>query len=76
MRGGEGVVDIEVAEVGEGGDKSRIVLFFLFVEAGVLETKDVAVLHRGDGLFGRFANAVFREGDRPLDDAGDAFAIG
>ena len=61
MRGGEGVVDIDVAELGERCDESRIVLFFSLVEARVLETENVAVLHRGDGFLGRLADAVFRE---------------
>ena len=43
--GGEGVVDIDVAELGELGDKSRVVLLLALVEAGVFEQQDVAVLH-------------------------------
>ena len=48
VRGREGVVDPDVAELGQFGDEGGIVLFFLLVEAGVLEAEDVAVLHRGD----------------------------
>ena len=37
MRGGEGVVDVDVAELGEFGDEGRIVLLLALVEAGVLQ---------------------------------------
>ncbi len=69
--GGEGVVDIDVAELGEFVDMGRIVLLLALVKAGVLEEKHVAVLHFGDRIVGRLADAVGREGDRPLDDVGD-----
>ena len=69
--GGEGVVDIDVAELGELVDMGRIVLLLALVKAGVLEQKHVAVLHFGDRVVGRLADAVGREGDRPLDDLGD-----
>ena len=48
MRGREGVVDPDVAELGERRDELRIVLFLAGMEAGVLEANDVARLHRGD----------------------------
>ena len=53
VRGGEGVVDIDVAELGERGDEGRIVLFLAGVEARVLQAEDVAGLHRGDRGLGR-----------------------
>ena len=65
--GGEGVVDVDVAELGELVDEGRVVLFLRLVEAGVLEQQDVAVLHRGDRLRRPVADAVGGEGDRPLD---------
>ena len=71
MGGGEGVVDIDVAELGELVDMGRIVLLLALVEAGVFEQEHVAVLHFGDRVSGRLADAVGREGDRPLDDVGD-----
>ena len=71
MGGGEGVIDIDVAELGELVDMGRIVLLLALMEAGVLEQKHVAVLHLGDRVVGRLADAVGREGDRPLDDVGD-----
>ena len=67
MRGGEGVVDPDVAELGEFGDERRIVLLFLFMEAGVLKAEDVAVLHRRDSLFGSVADAIVGERDRPAE---------
>ena len=69
--GREGVVDIDVAELGHLLDESRIVLLLALVEAGVLEQEDVAVLHFGDGVGGDLPDAVVREGDRALDDLGD-----
>ncbi len=69
--GGEGVVDVEVAELGEAFDDRRVVLFLALVEAGVLEQQDVAVLHFGDGGGGDVADAVGRKADRTADDLGD-----
>ena len=71
MGGGEGVIDVDVAELGELVDMGRIVLLFALMEAGVLQQEHVAVLHFGDRVVGRLADAVGREGDRTLDDVGD-----
>ena len=67
VRRREGVVDPDVAELCQLGDERRIVVFLFFMEAGIFQTKDVAVLHRRDGLFGDFADAIVGEGDRLLD---------
>ena len=64
VRGREGVVDPDVAELGQFRDEGRIVLLLALVEAGVLQAEDVAVLHRGDGLGRGLADAVVGEGDR------------
>ena len=69
--GGKGVVDIDVAELGELRDMGRIVLLLALVEAGVLQEQHVAVLHFGDRVGGRLADAVGGKGDRALDDVGD-----
>ena len=61
VRGGKRVVDPDVAEFGQFGDECRIVLFLVLVEAGIFQTEDVAVLHRGDGLGGDVADAVIGE---------------
>ena len=71
MGSGKGVVDIEVAELGEVLDKGRIVLFLALVEAGVLQEQDVAVLHFRDRRGGGLADAVGRKRDRALDDLRD-----
>ena len=71
MRDREGVVDENVAELGQRGDESRIVLLLAGIEARVLQADDVAGLHRGDRAFGGLADAVVDEFDRPLDDVGD-----
>jgi len=44
MRRRERVVDPDIAELGEFGNERRIVLLFLFVEAGVFQAEDVAIL--------------------------------
>ena len=71
MGGGEGVVDIDVAELGELGDEGRIVLLLALVEAGVLQQQHVAVLHRRDRFGGGLADAVGGEGDGPTQMLGD-----
>src|SRR4051794_17354074 len=67
MRRREGVVDPDVAELGQLRGERRIVLFFLWMEAGILQTKDVAVLHRSDRLLCGLADAVIRKRDRLAD---------
>ena len=72
MRGREGVVDADVAELGERGDESRIVLLLAGVKAGVLQAEDVAVASsprpraRPASPMQSSANV-----DRPLDDVRD-----
>ena len=61
MGGGESVIDIDVAELGEFVDMGRIVLLLALVEAGVLQQKHVAVLHLGDRVAGDVADAVGRQ---------------
>ena len=69
--GGEGVVDIDVAELRQLRDMGRIVLFLALVEAGVLEQQNLAVLQLGDRLGGDRPDAVGGESDGALDDLGD-----
>ena len=86
--GGEGVVDVDVAELGELGDELRLVLLFRLVEAGVLEAEHVAVLHRRDRLgggspmqsaakaTGRLTTSRHRRGDRPQREGRVRLALG
>src|SRR4029079_437241 len=67
VRGGEGVVDPDVAELRKRGDERRIVLLLFLVEAGVLETEDFAVFHGGDRLLSDLADAVVGETDATAD---------
>ena len=76
MRRREGVVDVDIAELRELLDERRIVLFLFLVEAGVLQQQHVAVLHRGDSLFGSLADAVVREADVLLEDVRDLMRDG
>ncbi|CEG09411.1 hypothetical protein BN961_02837 [Afipia felis] len=71
VRAGEGVVDPDIAELGEFGDKSRIVLFLAFMEASVLEANDVAGLHPGHGILRLLADAVVDELDVPPQHVGE-----
>jgi hypothetical protein len=76
VRGRERVVDPDVAELGEFGNEGRIVLLFLFMEAGVFQAQNIAVLHRSHGLGRGLADAVFGEGDRLHDDLRQRFGDG
>ena len=77
VRRRERVVDPDVAELCEASHEGGIVLFFLFVEAGIFQAEDVAVFERGDGISRDVANAIIGKGDRLVDDArerrGDRF---
>ncbi len=71
MGGGEGVVDVEIAERRQRRDEIAFVLFLAGVEAGILEEQDVAVLHlrhRGRRVG---ADAIVGEGDRTAEDGAD-----
>ena len=72
----EGVVDIDVAELGEFGDEGRIVRLLAAVEAGVFEQHDVAVGHFGDRRRRALADAIGDEFDRPLQVVGERGADG
>jgi hypothetical protein len=65
VRRRERIVDPDIAEPGQFGHESRIVLLFFLVEAGIFQTKDVAVLHRANSLFGGFTDAILGKGHRP-----------
>ena len=61
--GREGVIDKDIAVFSERCDKGRIILFLAFMEAGVFEAKNVAILHASDSSGRLFANAVFGKSD-------------
>src|ERR1700719_3337821 len=63
----ERVVDPDIAELCQLGDERQIVLFFFLVEAGVFQSKDVAILHGSDGFLGDLADAIVGEGNRLFD---------
>ena len=64
MRRRKGVVDENIAVLGEFVDKGAVVLLLALVEAGVFEQQHVAVLHRGDRLRRRRADAIAGESHR------------
>ncbi len=68
MRDGEGVVDVDVAELGECRHEFRRVFLFARMEAGVLEQRDFARLHRSDGFLRLRPDAVESEGDGTAED--------
>src|SRR6201986_478262 len=76
MGGRERIIDPDVAEFGQFSDKGRIVLFLLFVEAGILQTKDVAILQGRDRIPSRLTYAIIREADRLLDHFRQLFSDG
>ena len=69
MRRRESVIDKDVAERRELFGEVLVVLFLAGMEAGIFQTKNVAVLHRGDRGLGFGADAILGEGDGTLDDA-------
>src|SRR5271163_1771487 len=71
MGGGERVVDIEVAQLGEFGDKRRIVLLFALVEAGVFQQQDFAVLYRRYRGRRGVADAISGKADRAAQQLGN-----
>ena len=72
VRDREGVVDIDIAELRQASAaKSGSFFSSPLMEAGVLQTENVAVLHRGDRGFGDLADAIVGESHRPADDARD-----
>ena len=58
VRGGEGVVDVDVPVLRECRGEVGIVLLLALVKARVLQEQDIAVVHRGDGLLGWRSDAV------------------
>ncbi len=67
MRGGEGVVDVEIAERGELAGEGGVVFLLGGVEAQILEQRDLARRQPGDDRLGRRAAAILGEGDRAAD---------
>jgi hypothetical protein len=76
VRGGEGVVDEDVAIGGERLDEGRIVLFLALVEAGVFEQQDVAVPSWRRRAGRGFADASVWRSHRMAEHLLDALAIG
>src|SRR4051794_18703975 len=58
VRGRECVIDPDIAELCEFCDEGRTVIFFLFMETGIFQTQDVAVLHCRDGVCGNLTDAI------------------
>ncbi len=63
VSGAEGVVDVEIAEAGEGFGELWVVALFLRVEAEVFKEQGLAGLELGGELGGDFADAIRGEGD-------------
>ena len=71
MGGGEGIVDIEIAEGGEGVGECAVIGLFAGMEACVFQKQDAAVLQSGYGVCRRLADAIGCEGDGPAGPFGD-----
>ena len=67
VRGGESIIDENVAQRRHLFGEVQVVLFFAGMEAGVFQQKNLAVLERLDGAFGFRPNTIFREGDGAAD---------
>ncbi len=63
MGGGKSVVDVNIAEFGQGVHEGRIVLRLGGMEPCIFEHEDVAVVHRIDRALRDLAGAVGRKGD-------------
>ncbi len=63
----EGVVDVDIAVGGQCFGKGGVVLLFRLVETGVFEQQDIAIVHLGDGIGCRRADAVGGEEDGAIE---------
>ena len=63
MRGTEGIVHVDVAELRERLRKPRVIGFLLGLKADVFEQRHVAVVHVRDDLLRHVADSVVAEGD-------------
>ena len=71
VHGAEGVVDVDVRQLGELTTERFVVLLFFRVEAEVLEQADVASAQVVDDLLGRVADAVFGQGHVLAEELGE-----
>jgi hypothetical protein len=63
VRAGEGVIHVEVAELGQALGELRVVGLFLLVVAQVLQKRDLAILERCHHFLGFGPDAIGGEGD-------------
>src|SRR5690606_19825109 len=61
MSGGKSVIDIEIAIGSQCLDEIGVIFFFAFMEAGIFEKQDLAIIERVNGFFGFLANAILRK---------------
>ncbi len=71
--GGEGVIDIDVAEGGQLVGKAIIIVGLARMETQVLQHDDVASRHVGNCLFGSAANAISGKADRTVHGLAEGF---
>ena len=76
VRGPEGVVDVEIAELGQTPREGGIVALLFGMEAHVLEQQHVAVAQLRNGVVGFLADAVVGERDRTPRRSASACATG
>ncbi len=67
VRGRKRVIDPDVAEFCQLSGEGWIVLFFLFMEAGIFQAQDIAILHCRNGLGRHVADAFPGKRHRLLD---------
>jgi hypothetical protein len=73
MGAAKSIIDVNLAEPGEGLGKNRVSSFFPGMKAQVFQQKDIPILHRGHHFFNLRADAVRRGFDRLAQDFGKAF---
>jgi hypothetical protein len=71
MGGAEGVVDVDIGELGEFLAEGVVVGFFFVIIAEVFEQGDFAILEFRGGFLGDFADAIGDELDRDADEDGE-----
>lgn len=73
---GEGVVHIDVAELGESTGEGLVIRFFSVVVAQIFQQQYVAVFEGSDRILGCLANTIIGEGDPATECLGDRFDQG
>ena len=61
VRGGKSIIDVELAQLGHGSGKARIVPLLARMEAGILKDCDIARLHLANRCLCAFSRPIIDE---------------